>query len=174
MRYARICVYYPNNSLRASIYRDTRIREYQGTRLMSDAKKVGRPPKPDTEKRQQIGVRTSPELKDHLEAAAGANGRSVAQEAEYRLQQSFADDKLFGSNNLKTVMLALSFQMWRIENRTGKSAITDRTTALACAIEAEGFFRNISGELAPDDEAKARSEAQAIVADLYRRVAPQE
>lgn len=135
---------------------------------MSEPKKVGRPAKPDAEKRQQIGVRTSPELKESLEEAAGANGRSVAQEAEYRLQQSFVDDKLFGSSNLKTVMLALTFQMWRIENRTGKSIMEDRVTSLACAIEAEGFLRAVRPKLSPDEEKAAWEEAKKIVAGLYQ------
>lgn len=54
----------------------------------------GRPPKPDAEKRQQIGVRTSPALKAMLEAAAAENGRSVAQEAELRLLASFDAETL--------------------------------------------------------------------------------
>lgn len=54
---------------------------------------MGRPAKPIHEKRQQIGVRTSSALKAMLENAAAENGRSVAQEAEFRLENSFlADD----------------------------------------------------------------------------------
>lgn len=56
---------------------------------MSEPRRLGRPPKSESEKRQQIGVRTSPELKELLEGAASANGRSVAQEAELRLLESF-------------------------------------------------------------------------------------
>lgn len=54
--------------------------------------KCGRPRIAEGAKRQQIGVRTSPLLKERLEIAALANGRSVAAEAEARLDRSFYGD----------------------------------------------------------------------------------
>lgn len=60
-------------------------------KLQKMPKERGRPRKPDGEKRQQIGVRLSPSLKAALETAAAANCRSVAQESEWRLEQSFRD-----------------------------------------------------------------------------------
>ncbi|RYG86879.1 MAG: hypothetical protein EON58_21230 [Alphaproteobacteria bacterium] len=62
--------------------------------LQSMPKERGRPRLSPGQKRQQIGVRTSPSLKTALEAAAAANCRSVAQEAEWRLERSFADADL--------------------------------------------------------------------------------
>lgn len=52
----------------------------------------GRPEMLPENRRQQIGVRTSPLLKARLEVAALANGRSVAAEAEARLDRSFYGD----------------------------------------------------------------------------------
>jgi hypothetical protein len=49
--------------------------------------KIGRPPlrEPEDSERFQIGVRVTPEMKRRL----AANGRSISQEAEMRIQQSF-------------------------------------------------------------------------------------
>lgn len=54
----------------------------------------GRPTLAPERRRQQIGVRTSSRLKVLLEQAAAVNGRSVAQEAEWRLERSFVDADL--------------------------------------------------------------------------------
>lgn len=54
----------------------------------------GRPKLPEEKRRTQIGVRTSPKLKVMLEEAARINARSVAQEAEWRLERSFIDADL--------------------------------------------------------------------------------
>lgn len=40
-------------------------------------------------KRMPLGVRTTPEIRAKMEAAAKASGRSLAQEIEFRLEQSF-------------------------------------------------------------------------------------
>lgn len=45
---------------------------------------------PETEgKRHQVGFRTTRELKDRIEAEAKANGRSIAQEIEFRLEAGY-------------------------------------------------------------------------------------
>jgi hypothetical protein len=41
-------------------------------------------------KRYPLNMRTTKELRDKIEAAAWASGRSLVQEVEYRLEQSFA------------------------------------------------------------------------------------
>jgi hypothetical protein len=57
----------------------------------------GRPPKADEEvKRHALGVRTTRYLKERLEAAAAMTGRSLAQEVEHRLEQSFRSDPHIG------------------------------------------------------------------------------
>lgn len=95
------------------------------------SKRIGRPPKPEAEKRQQIGVRTSPELKDQLEAAAGANGRSVAQEAEFRLTESFAMDELLANPRTKMLMFLIGGQISLAEAKTGKAWHQDEATFAA-------------------------------------------
>lgn len=50
----------------------------------------GRPPKaPGDGKRWPLNMRTTRELRDRLEQAATASGRSLAQEVEMRLEKSF-------------------------------------------------------------------------------------
>jgi hypothetical protein len=55
------------------------------------SKKIGAPPKraPKPGERFQLGVRVTPEMKMRIEAAAEASGRSISQEAELRIEQSF-------------------------------------------------------------------------------------
>lgn len=80
---------------------------------------------PEAEKRQQIGVRTSPELKEQLEIAAGQNGRSVAQEAELRLLQSFERDAIKRSPATEILLNVLASDIALVEGRTGKSWADD-------------------------------------------------
>lgn len=44
-------------------------------------------------KTEQIGLRTTPELRDQLERVAKANIRSIAQQAEYYIRQGLERDK---------------------------------------------------------------------------------
>jgi hypothetical protein len=58
----------------------------------------GRPALPSEEgKRYAVGIRTTKKLKDLLQRAADSSGRSVAQEIETRLEQSFSLETLLGS-----------------------------------------------------------------------------
>src|SRR4051794_3753717 len=62
---------------------------------MSDApkppKRPGRPAlPPERGKRYALGFRTTKELRDSLQQAADSSGRSLAQEIEFRLEQTFA------------------------------------------------------------------------------------
>jgi hypothetical protein len=59
-------------------------------------RKIGAPPKraPRPGERFQIGVRVTPEMKQRLDAAAQRSGRSLSQEAEFRLEHSFDRQEL--------------------------------------------------------------------------------
>ena len=53
-------------------------------------KRLGRPMKPPTPgERTPLGLRVTAETKRRIEAAAIESGRSISQEAELRLEQSF-------------------------------------------------------------------------------------
>lgn len=57
---------------------------------MDKRKRLGRPMKPPTPgERTPLGLRVTAETKRKLEAAAIESGRSLSQEAELRLEQSF-------------------------------------------------------------------------------------
>jgi hypothetical protein len=59
---------------------------------MAKRKRVGRPPKPPEERRRgHITFRTTDKLREQLQDAAGAIGRSISEEVEIRLLQSFRD-----------------------------------------------------------------------------------
>jgi hypothetical protein len=47
-------------------------------------------------KKSPLNMRTTAALREKLEEAAGESGRSLVQEVEYRLEQSFAMDALLG------------------------------------------------------------------------------
>lgn len=92
---------------------------------MSESRRLGRPSKSDSEKRQQIGVRTSPELKALLENAASVNGRSVAQESELRLLESFKDEDRSGGKRTHSVMRLLAALANDVQLRMGKAWFDD-------------------------------------------------
>jgi len=104
---------------------------------MTEPKKMGRPPKPEAERRQQIGVRTSPELKEDLERAAATNGRSLAQEAELRLVQSFQEEGRLGGAATYTFLQSLVGEIARVERHTGKSWLEDVATYSAVRIRTD-------------------------------------
>ena len=57
---------------------------------MEKRKRLGRPMKPPTPgERTPLGLRVTAEVKQKLEEAAIQSGRSLSQEAELRLEQSF-------------------------------------------------------------------------------------
>ena len=47
------------------------------------------------EKRIPLNLRTAPVIRQQLEAAAARSGRSLSQESELRLQQTFRDERVF-------------------------------------------------------------------------------
>lgn len=115
--------------------------------------KRGRPALPVEQKRQQIGVRTSPDLKEALEAAANANGRSVAQEAEWRLQKSFEDERRAGGEHTDRLLRQVAAEIEKIEGMTKKRWSKDLTTWAAVARMFErGPVRFARPDKTSDDE----------------------
>jgi uncharacterized protein (DUF1778 family) len=49
---------------------------------------------PGTGKKMPLNMRTTADLRKKIEAAAGASGRSMVQEVEYRVEASFHEDNL--------------------------------------------------------------------------------
>jgi hypothetical protein len=59
-------------------------------------------------KRYQMNMRVTRALQDKLKATADVSGRSVAGEAEYRLEQSLDRDDVFGGPGLRRVAYAMA------------------------------------------------------------------
>jgi hypothetical protein len=98
-------------------------------------RRSGRPAlPPEAGKRHAVGLRTTKALKDSLEVAAGASGRSVAQEVEVRLEKSFERDEfiklLFGAPYFVDFFQKMAEVARRIEQKTGKPG-EDTATRLA-------------------------------------------
>ncbi|RWD33364.1 MAG: hypothetical protein EOS22_01040 [Mesorhizobium sp.] len=70
--------------------------------MTTGEKKRGRPTKaPTPGERVSLGLRVTAEMKERLDAEAAKNGRSQSQEAEYRLERSFGDERLFSSPEMR-------------------------------------------------------------------------
>jgi len=119
---------------------------------MTEAKR-GRPALPDEQKRQQIGVRTSPALKAVLEKAASDNGRSVAQEAEWRLQRTFEEEERAGGDHSASLLRIVSAEIEKIETITGKRWSKDlKTWAAVARMFAYGPIRELRPDRTSDDD----------------------
>ena len=94
---------------------------------MNTAKKEG--------KRVPLNMRTTATLRAKMEKAANKSGRSLAQEVEARLEQSFsADDRaisVFGGQEKYQLFKMLSDAAEMIESRTGNSWLADGGAAKA-------------------------------------------
>lgn len=73
--------------------------------MSKQPRRIGRPTKPVSPgKRASLGLKVTAEIKQRLDEAAVANGRTQSQEAEARLEQSF------GAENLLPQTLDLKFE----------------------------------------------------------------
>lgn len=59
-------------------------------------------------KRHPLNMRTTKAVRDKLEAAAGANGRSLAQEVEARLERSFQEEAGFGGPEMRRLVFLMA------------------------------------------------------------------
>ena len=88
---------------------------------------------PGEGKQSPLNMRTTRELRERLEGAAADSGRSLTQEVEHRLKQSFSDHDArlqgFGSEGRLKFLRALARAVDMVELTTGKDAFTDPITA---------------------------------------------
>lgn len=93
----------------------------------------GRPPSgPYVDKRKTLSTRITSALRTRLDEAADETGRSLSQEIEFRLEQSFANDKAtyeaFGGKHVYALMTLLGSAVSLIESGTGKKWRDDQGT----------------------------------------------
>ena len=56
---------------------------------------MGRPPKPESQRRRNnVTIRMRDSVKKNLQVSAESHGRSLSEEIEWRLEQSFRDDAM--------------------------------------------------------------------------------
>ncbi len=93
--------------------------------------KMGRPPlSPGKRRGASMGFRPTPGIRGKLEEAAKANGRSMSQEVEHRLERSFEEDEARGGRNTNDVFKVMGAVAAHIQTRTGKTP-ADWKTGLA-------------------------------------------
>lgn len=86
-------------------------------------------------KKSPLNMRTTQALRKKLEKAAGSSGRSLVQEVEFRLEQSFARED-FGKPHISTLMWQVYDCCVLIEAYTGKSCLADDARTLRVAVAA--------------------------------------
>ena len=107
-------------------------------------RKIGRPRLPPGKKREApIGWRPTPNIRKNLKAAAEDKGRSVSQEIQSRLEESFlraeADERVrqavlegsydsFGEKKTFEIMRLMASMIQMVEQSTGKSWLKDPET----------------------------------------------
>ena len=97
------------------------------------AKKRGRPSKaPKKGERNSLGFRVTADLKKKLMQSAEASGRSVSQDAEFRLEQSFSVEnvlaQMIGSPAVLALCVIAGQAIRLVEKETGKIWTEDEET----------------------------------------------
>ncbi len=94
--------------------------------------KMGRPPlAPGKRRGASMGFRPTPEVREKIEEAAKAKGRSMSQEVEHRLEQSFEGEKALGGRQFRAMFSLFGNAAVLIEQQTGKSCFEDWNTWVA-------------------------------------------
>jgi len=120
-------IYLPPKPLASFIvlaYKDTK---YSRQNAMDDAnsrrktlKRRGRPPLPKEEgKRFALALRVTGPMRRALEEAANSSGRSISQEIELRLEQTFSNEKVFGGDAMLGLLQMLAGAAAMVEARQG-------------------------------------------------------
>ena len=92
--------------------------------------KMGRPLLPPGKRRgASMGFRPTPGIRGKLEEAAKANGRSMSQEVEHRLERSFEEDEARGGRKTNDVLKVMGSVAAQIQTRKGKT-VADWQTGL--------------------------------------------
>lgn len=108
-----------------------------------EEKRGGRPVERDEPKRAAIAVRTTPAIKERLQAAAAERGRSITQEVEARIEESFEAQDLLGGVETRQAFSAVAAQIKRMQDATGKHWLADVATHAAVRILADRIFASL-------------------------------
>ena len=123
-------------------------------------KRPGRPPRGEyVDKRKTLSTRITSELRDRLDKSADESGRSLSQEIEFRLEQSFRDQKAlyreFGGQENYNIMRflaliphfaeAMTRQPWREDRETFRIVMKAIEATFETGIPKEGFDMSEEG-----------------------------
>jgi len=121
--------------------------------------KAKRPKRVD--RRKTTSTRITPELRAKIDAAAEQSERSLAQEVEFRLEQSFAVDEGFGGRQFSALFRLFGNAASLIEQRTEKSYFEDLGTCRAVQVAWKRLMGGFSPNL-PAEEIAALDQATAV------------
>ena len=132
---------------------------------------------PHARKRVPLNMRTTKEIRDKIEAAAEASGRSLAQEVEYRVEHSFRDEEAlyeqFGDETTYNLMRWFALTLKLTQQMTQKSWKTDSKTFLI-AMEAIKTIPiktiRMRGELMDDLSKKSQASIEADGIEIAERI----
>jgi hypothetical protein len=83
---------------------------------------------PNRARRFQVPVRTTAEVRQKLEEACAASGKSLTQEVEARIERSLEMQELLGDDRRMALMVRIADQVTRAEAATGKKWHADTAT----------------------------------------------
>lgn len=124
----------------------------------------GRPKEGDKPKLAPLNMRTSPDLRAKIEAAADENGRSLTQEVERRLITSFIFDDSRGGPHIGAFANMVCSAIQMIELRTGRRWMDDFDTFTRVRAATEQLLRWNNPE-APAMPSVAKAQRHAIEAE---------
>ncbi len=113
------------------------------------------PPAGEAGKRYPLNLRTTEEVRLAVEAAANRSGRSLAQEVEHRLEQSFRDEIALGGPEQAEILRIIQAVMDHVSRQIGRSWLEDATAANIVSTELSRLFKMIAafgddGDVSPD------------------------
>jgi len=95
-------------------------------------------------KRYPLNMRTTKELRDKIEEAAMASGRSLVQEVEFRLERSFREDDAYGGPRLSPKLRMVVDSIAALKTG-GTWAETDRARADIAKVFVEMLAKEVPG-----------------------------
>ncbi len=153
-------------------YRGQTFRE-EGSHMATRKKTPKAKPAKRGDRRKTTSTRITPETRAKLEATAAQSGRSLAQEIEFRLEQSFEGDEAFGGRQLRALFSLFGYAAVLIEQETGKSCFKDWNTWVA----ALGVWTHLGvtfGPLPPKGWRKAFTEASKATPVAFSKPPPED
>ncbi|MFP6732190.1 MAG: hypothetical protein VCD50_18845 [Alphaproteobacteria bacterium] len=133
---------------------------------MSAAKR-GRPRlSPELAKRHPLNMKTTKRIRSQLEEAAELSNRTLSQEVEHRLSESFLPmEILFGSDDTQALLRAIAGVVQVVENATKKPWTEDSDTADLAYRAITRILPNAEGKAVTSDA----SVAKAVIVEMLDR-----